>query len=134
MNTKFFMIFALLSSCSYLYKDKISSSNTYIKSIEKIDDDVKNLKSSFRIFLEGQLENEVTPEKNLAEYSFKDMLKIFGQEPKIEELSLPQLLEKVAVQNMKRSMNIVSGFLNDERNMDFNDYFTILVIVMIASR
>ena len=134
MNTKFFMIFALLSSCSYLYKDKISSSNTYIKSIEKIDDDVKNFKSSFRIFLEGQLDNEVTPEKTLAEYSFKDMLKILRREPKIEELSLPQLLEKVAVQNMKRSMNIVSGFLNDERNMDFNDYFTILVIVMIASR
>ena len=134
MNTKFFMIFALLSSCSYLYKDKISSSNTYIKSIEKIDDDVKNLKSSFRIFLEGQLENEVTPAKNLAEYSFKDMLKILRREPKVEELSLLQLLEKVTVQNMKRSMNIVSGFLNDERNMDFYDYFTILVIVMMASR
>merc|ERR1719317_1618872 len=134
MNTKFFMIFTLLSSCTYLYKDKISSSKTYIKSIEKIDDDVKNLKSSFRIFLEGQLENEVTPAKTLAEYSFKDMLKILRREPKVEELSLLQLLENVAVQNMKRSMNIVSGFLNDERNMDFNDYFTILVIVMIASR
>ena len=134
MNTKFFMIFALLSSCTYLYKDKFIFNNTFVKSIEKKIYDIQNSKTSFRSFLEGQLKTEVTPAKTLADYSFKDVLKVLRQEPKVEELSLPQLLEKVTAQKMKSSMNVVSNFLNDERNMDFNDYFTILAIVMIASR
>ena len=135
MNGKVFMIFALLSSGgTYYYKNNFISEFTPDKNPKSNEMEMKTAETELRRFLEEQL--EVAPPKTFAQYSINDLLKVWRPEPKIEEkLSMSQLLQRVAAQKIKRSMVIMSGILDGEDHIeDLNDCFTILALIMIASR
>merc|ERR1712183_871206 len=135
MNGKVFMIFALLSSGgTYYYKNKFISEFTPDENPKSNEMEMKTVETELRSFLEEQL--EVAPPKSFAQYSINDLLKVWRPEPKIEEkLSMSQLLQRVAAQKIKRSMVIMSGILDGEDHIeDLNDCFTILALIMIASR